>query len=168
MKQEKQQLNSALVQLFNHILRQEELALSRGAYQNLSVSEMHLLDAAQTRPEDGPLTMKVLAGRVGVSAGSLTVAVKALEQKGYLYREKNPADRRQVLVQLTDSGRGACRAHQLFHASMVTELTCRLSAQQLSALCAALAVLDEFFAAPTKKAACAKPKEKGGTLWSAL
>lgn len=145
MTEKQQQLNAFLVGIFGDILRLEERSLSHGAHKNLSVSEMHLLDAVRAAPADLPLTMAVLAGRVGVSAGSLTVAVKALEQKGYLLRTKSDTDRRQVLVALTEKAAAACAAHERFHEEMVGEVARRLTLEQLDALAGALGALDEYF-----------------------
>lgn len=141
------ELNTFLVGVFNDILRLEERSLAKGPYKNLSVSEMHLLDAAYSAPADPPLTMATLAGKVGVSAGSLTVAVKALEQKGYLQRQRSDADKRRVFVCLTDIARGACLAHQQFHQQMIAGIAETLSDTQLDAFAAALGVLDRYFKA---------------------
>lgn len=145
MTDKEQQLNAFLVGIFGDILRLEERSLSHGEHKNLSVTEMHLLDAVALSPADQPLTMAVLAGRVRVSAGSLTVAVKALEQKGYLLRTKSETDRRQVLVTLTQKAHSACAAHEQFHREMVGEVARRLSQPQLDALAAGLKALDEYF-----------------------
>ena len=145
MTEKEMRLNTFLVGIFADILRLEERSLSHGAHKNLSVSEMHLLDAARAASSDPPLTMAVLASRVGVSAGSLTVAVKALEQKGYLLRTKSEADRRQVLVTLTDKAVTACGAHQKFHQEMVAQVAERLTEPQLSALAGALDALNDYF-----------------------
>lgn len=138
-----QQLNAFLVRVFNDILRLEEQSLARGPYQNLSVSEMHLLDAASRSEE--PLTMTALARMLRVSAGTLTVAVKALEQKGYLIRQKSEADKRRVHVVLSESAAGACEAHRRFHAEMVSGVSGALSEEELDTLVRALDALHRFF-----------------------
>ncbi|MEG1931539.1 MAG: MarR family transcriptional regulator [Pygmaiobacter sp.] len=141
------QLNTFLVEVFNDVLRLEESNLSTGSYRNLSVSELHLLDAARTLPADTALTMTALSRKLGVSAGSLTVAVKALEQKGYLCRKKCEIDKRRVLVQLTDTALGACEAHRQFHEKMIADISDRLSQKELASLDAALRILHAFFTA---------------------
>lgn len=138
-------LNHFLVGLFGDILRLEERSLAHGPYKNLSVSEMHLLDTAARIPEEELPTMATLAHRVGVSAGSLTVAVKALEQKEYLIRRKSDTDKRRVLVELTPKARGACDAHDEFHAQMVAGVCRSLSEPQLEALSGTLRALEDYF-----------------------
>lgn len=143
--EKQQQLNGFLVRVFNDILRLEEQSLARGPYQNLSVSEMHLLDAASRSEE--PLTMTALARMLCISAGTLTVAVKALEQKGYLMRQKSEEDKRKVLVVLSDAAMGACEAHRKFHAQMVEGVADVLSEEELGTLVTALDALHRFFKA---------------------
>ncbi len=54
--------------------------------------------------QDGPLTMGVLARRVGVTEKTVTGVVDRLEREGYLQRERDGADRRVVRVRLTPKG----------------------------------------------------------------
>lgn len=54
--------------------------------------------------EDGtPST--AISSRMGMEATSLTRTLKALEEKGLIYRKKNPKDGRGVLIYLTDFGK---------------------------------------------------------------
>jgi DNA-binding MarR family transcriptional regulator len=54
--------------------------------------------------EDGtPSTY--ISSRMGMEATSLTRTLKTLEEKGLIYRKKNPDDGRGVLIYLTDLGK---------------------------------------------------------------
>jgi MarR family transcriptional regulator, organic hydroperoxide resistance regulator len=54
--------------------------------------------------EDGtPST--AISSRMGMEATSLTRTLKTLEEKGLIYRKKNPKDGRGVLIYLTDFGK---------------------------------------------------------------
>jgi DNA-binding MarR family transcriptional regulator len=54
--------------------------------------------------EDGtPSTY--ISSRMGMEATSLTRTLKTLEEKGLIYRQKNPDDGRGVLIYLTDLGK---------------------------------------------------------------
>lgn len=53
---------------------------------------MHLLELL------GPLTPGQLADRTGLTTGGVTVVLDRLEKSGYARRERNPADRRSVLI----------------------------------------------------------------------
>lgn len=51
-------------------------------------------------------TVGELGERLLLDSGTLTPLLKRMEQKGLLTRQRNPADERQVTIQLTESGRG--------------------------------------------------------------
>jgi MarR family transcriptional regulator, organic hydroperoxide resistance regulator len=48
----------------------------------------------------GPMTPGRIADRTGLSTGGVTVLLDRLEQAGYVRRERNPDDRRSVVVHL--------------------------------------------------------------------
>ena len=52
----------------------------------------------------GPLCQSELAEKLLKSGGNLTLVVDNLEKAGYVARERDPADRRFVVVKLTDKG----------------------------------------------------------------
>jgi len=52
----------------------------------------------------GPLCQSELAEKLLKSGGNLTLVVDNLEKAGYVKRERDPADRRFVVVKLTDRG----------------------------------------------------------------
>jgi DNA-binding MarR family transcriptional regulator len=53
---------------------------------------------------EGPLTAGQLAARVGLTrGGAITAALDRLEKAGYIVRERDPADRRQVRIRHTDA-----------------------------------------------------------------
>ena len=52
----------------------------------------------------GPLCQGELAEKLLRSGGNLTLVVDNLEKAGYVLRERDPADRRFVVVKLTDRG----------------------------------------------------------------
>ncbi|MBW8805583.1 MAG: MarR family transcriptional regulator [Catenulisporales bacterium] len=54
--------------------------------------------------EVGPTSQADLGRRVGLDRSDVTAAVTDLEEKGYLERTPDPADRRRNLVRLTDDG----------------------------------------------------------------
>lgn len=54
----------------------------------------------------GPLTPTQLAGRDSVSTPSMTRTINCLADKGLVERSPHPDDGRQILVTLTDDGRG--------------------------------------------------------------
>lgn len=148
MQADAEQLNRFLVEVFHDVLHLEEQALAKGPFKNLSVSEMHVIEAVCDGQREKQNSMAALAGRLRVSAGTLTIAVKTLEQKGYLMRRRSKEDRRRVLVAATSLGQKAYEVHRQFHARMVASVEARLSPQELQTLAQALSTLHLFFSAP--------------------
>lgn len=144
MTQQQQTINGFLVDVFNDVLRLEERSLRRER-SGLSLTELHVLETVQRVSEEHGGTMADIAAALGVTSGTLTIAVKTLEQKGYVRRERDDADRRRVIVRLTDKAQPALRRHAEFHRALVTGATERLSDEELRAFTKALGSLRSFF-----------------------
>ena len=67
----------------------------------LTVTQFGVLDALH---HIGPLCQGELAEKLLRSGGNLTLVVGNLEKAGLVLRERDPADRRYVVVKLTDKG----------------------------------------------------------------
>ena len=137
------QINRFLVEIFNNILHLEEASLAHGPCKNLSVSEMHVLEAVQNGG-DNP-SMSSLAASLSITASTLTVAVKTLEQKGYLVRRRCEDDKRRVAVQLTDKAGSALAHHAAFHQDLIRQVSEQLTPSQMNDLLLALGRLHDFF-----------------------
>jgi DNA-binding MarR family transcriptional regulator len=72
---------------------------------DLSGVEFHLLAAIRTAPDHRP-SPRDLLGPLMVSSGGLTNRIDRLEKANLVERIANPEDRRGVLLQLTEKGRG--------------------------------------------------------------
>jgi MarR family 2-MHQ and catechol resistance regulon transcriptional repressor len=68
---------------------------------NLTVTQFGVLEALH---HIGPLCQGELAEKLLRSGGNLTLVVDNLEKAGYVARERDPADRRFVVVKLTTKG----------------------------------------------------------------
>ena len=144
MTQQQQTINGFLVDVFNDVLRLEERSL-RKERTGLSLTELHVLETVQRVSEERGGTMADVAAALGVTSGTLTIAVKTLEQNGYVRRERDDADRRRVIVRLTDKALPALRRHAEFHRALVTGATERLTDEELRAFTKALGSLRSFF-----------------------
>ena len=87
---------SFLDHMFDHIMDLEERALHHVGADDLSVRELHVLDAVGERMADGRNTMTGIADGLSIQVSSLTVAVNTLVRKGYLVRERENRDRRVI------------------------------------------------------------------------
>ncbi|NCB04667.1 MAG: MarR family transcriptional regulator [Clostridia bacterium] len=137
-------LNRFFVQTFNKIMAAEERALQASGVTNLSVRELHIVEAAVLCGA-GEATMSRLAAMLGISVGALTTAVNTLVRKGYLVRRGRPDDRRIVLVEPTEAGLTANEQHERFHEQMIEAVAQQLPQEQLTTLTASLEALSEFF-----------------------
>ena len=139
------ELNTFLVNVFNDILRLEEASLLKGESTNLSISEMHVIDAVYDGYQDGSNTMTEIATKLMVTASTLTTAVKTLEQKGYLMRTKLPTDKRKVIVTPTPLSEKPYHSHKEFHSALVNKVSQELTCEELSVLTLALSKLHRYF-----------------------
>lgn len=139
------QLNNFFVDIFNDILRLEEDSLAKGNFKNLSVNEIHVIEAVCDGEKNGFNTMKELSKRLMITASSLTIAVKTLEKKGYLIREKDNEDKRKVIVVSTEMGKKAYAHHKMFHTELIASVSETLNEAELTALTQALETLNSFF-----------------------
>jgi len=78
----------------------------------------------------GPIKMKDLAEKIGVTTGTLTVAVDRLEKKALLVRKPHDTDRRAFLIELTDQGRVKFGEHHKFHRRMTEEVMAGLTPEE--------------------------------------
>ena len=90
--------------------------------------------------------MTVLAATLRVTVGSLTVAIKTLERKGYVQRLRSDADKRRVHVIPLPPALEVEQYHRAFHRRMVAAVTNAVSSDQLDVLISSLhAISDSFY-----------------------
>lgn len=135
-------LNKLLVQLFNDILHIEEKAIKSTGIDNLSITEIHTIDAIGT---EGNKTMGEIANNLRITVGTLTTAINRLIKKGYVERKRIEEDRRVVIVNLTESGQKVFDAHNIFHKEMIDEILENVQGDDLKVLTNALSEVSKFF-----------------------
>ncbi len=93
----------------------------------LNRTDMRIIDALD---QEGPAPAGRLAELTGLSSGAMTTALDRLERAGYARRVRDQADRRRVLVELTDQ---AATLHRYYaeHAAYAERLYHRHSLEQL-------------------------------------
>lgn len=74
-----------------------------------------------------PTTVMALAGRMGVTAATMSLSVDRLERKGYVVRLKDAKDRRRVHVRLTSAGVRMREANSVLDPARVEALVARLT-----------------------------------------
>ncbi|MEG0856048.1 MAG: MarR family transcriptional regulator [Terrisporobacter sp.] len=135
-------LNKLLVQLFNDILHIEEKALKDTGFSNLSITEIHTIEAIGT---EGNRTMGEIAHDLRITVGTLTTAINRLIKKGYAERKRIEEDRRVVLVNLTEKGREVFDTHSVFHKEMIDGILENFQGEDLKILTKTLSKASRFF-----------------------
>ena len=135
-------LNYLLVDLFNDILQIEQNALKNGPLSDLSVTEIHTIEAIGMYE---PRSMSEVAQDLNITVGTLTTAINKLIKKEYVERKRIEEDRRVVLIQLTKKGKLAYRIHEKFHKDMIVETIDGLSEDEEEVLIMSLEKLNKFF-----------------------
>lgn len=135
-------LNEVLVRLFRDINTIEERALKNGDFPDVTTNDMHVMEAIGL---DSAKNMTSVAKSLGVTTGTLTIAINSLVKKNYVSRVRSEEDRRVVLVSLTERGQEAYRHHELFHEKMIQACVGELSVDEQKILEQSLGRLNQFF-----------------------
>ena len=133
MKPFEEQLNEVIVDTYRSILRVEENILKRSDQTDLSISEIHMLEAVG-KGEDRRRTISELAEVLNITLPSVTVAINKLMKKGYVEKVRGEEDGRIVYVSLTRQGRRIDSAHRYFHESMVRSIIRDMTESEMQAL----------------------------------
>jgi DNA-binding MarR family transcriptional regulator len=88
-----------------------------------------------------PTTVMDLAGHMGVTPATMSLAIDRLERKGYVVRLKDAKDRRRVHVRLTSAGVRVRESSSVLDASRVETLVSRLSEDERQRAIEGLALL---------------------------
>ena len=110
-------VNDYLVSVFNDILTIEESELKKSQFNDLSITEMHTIEA---------------------------IGMYNLVKKGYVERLRSEDDRRVVKLGLTKKGKLLFRVHQHFHREMVKNILKGMEQEEEQALLRALKNLHDF------------------------
>ncbi|MBE6070872.1 MAG: MarR family transcriptional regulator [Clostridium butyricum] len=136
------EINKLLVQLFNDVLQIEEKSLKEGVISDLSITEIHTIEAIGMYTEK---SMSEVAQILKITVGTLTTAINKLIKKEYVERKRIEEDRRVVLVKLTKKGKLAYRIHEKFHHDMVNTAIDGLSEEEEEVLISSLNKINNFF-----------------------
>ena len=135
-------INDILVNLFNEIWDIEEKALITEQFKDISVNDMHIMEAIGI---EKPKNMSSVARLIDVTVGTLTIAINNLVKKGYVMRVRSEEDRRVVLISLSEKGKVAYEHHRQFHQKMVEAVLENLNQEETLVLTNAMKKLSSFF-----------------------
>lgn len=145
-------LNDLLTRMYRSVELMEEQMLRSSQNLNLSISEIHLLEAVgSSNSEETGRSISELSSCMGISLPSVTAAINKLAAKGYVEKRKAEKDGRVVYVYLTKMGRKADLAHRYFHKKMVNSISASLTEDEKKAMLKGMEKLSRFFDNNLKK-----------------
>ena len=117
--------------------------LLRRAPQRISRSDAGVLRALT----NGPRRITELADLEGHAQPTMTLLVKRLEERGWVARRRDPADRRAVLVSLTEAGTAALEDVRAVYRTVLRNHLVALSDEEIAALLIATEALETLIEA---------------------
>ena len=122
----------------------EEQCLRKACSKDLSIRELHVLEAVSSLRGSGRNTMAEIARYLHLSPASLTTAVNVLVKKEFVTRSYSPVDRRVIYVELSESGEEANRKYLDFVRDMIRTVGRDLDEENTDAMIASIISLTEY------------------------
>jgi len=128
--------------LFHEIGNLERKAIITEEFKDISNKDMHVIEAIGMGVDN---TMSVVAKKLGITAGSLTISINNLVNKKYVLRKRGKVDRRKVYISLSEKGQKAFSHHKSFHKKLTEALVKPLNQEEMKVLLKSLSGLFGFF-----------------------
>lgn len=128
-----------LLQIANKYSRIEELPIRIDEGNEVTTREAHIIQAIGERAK---MSVTGLASYFGITKSAASQMIAKLVKKGFLEKELAPHSNKELQVSLTQLGRKAFDAHELFHGKDMNDLVDHLSSFSLSQI-ATISVLLE-------------------------
>jgi DNA-binding MarR family transcriptional regulator len=107
---------------------------------SISRTEAGVLNALASRPR----RITELAAREGVTQPAITLLVNRLEEREWVRRAADPADRRAVLVELTSGGESVISRLRAEYRALVHEEMASLEDREVETLARAVEIIDHL------------------------
>jgi DNA-binding MarR family transcriptional regulator len=118
-------LSTALIQFYEKLFSWESAVAKNSG---LSPQQNHTIEIVG---DEGPIRMKPLSEKLGVTTGTLTVMIDRLEKAGFVERRNDPEDRRAFNVVLTKKGKEIHKEHHAYHHQLVEDISSDLDPEQI-------------------------------------
>lgn len=112
---EKEKIHGKFESIMALTMKLEKTPKRYGTDQELSHSEIHLIEIIGDTPDQGVTDLSRL---MGVTKGAISQALKRLEKKGLTAKSPDPANLSRTLVTLTAKGKIAYWTHKHWHEAM--------------------------------------------------
>lgn len=158
---EEKVLYKKLQESFNYVANftniVEERTMDLKLIPDLTVGELHVIEMVDQN-NNKPMTL--IAKKLKVTVGSLTICINRLVQKGYLLRIRHEMDHRIILVSITQKGKKVLKAHDLFHENILGLVLEGITLQQAVKVMTQFAMVLENYYDP-KTIVTTSTKKKG-------
>ncbi len=135
-------LSRLFMELSRSILDAEEKTLITGEFSDITLNDIHVIDAIG---DSEAVSSSTVAKRLGVTMGTLTKAVDALVRKCYVQRSRSDSDKRRVLLSLLEKGKVLYGRHEQFHERMMEAALSQLEPEETRQLTRSLSSLRNYF-----------------------
>ncbi|MBF4348820.1 MULTISPECIES: MarR family winged helix-turn-helix transcriptional regulator [Vibrio] len=134
-----EKLNQQLTEFYDKMSSWEQSVVRDTGY---SLAQIHTIEVLGIH---GPMRMKELAQKLGITTGTLTVQIEKLVNAKLIERGAHPDDRRSIVVTLTAEGQKIHRQHNQLHVELVKDLTRYLDANEETVLLNSLLKMNQEF-----------------------
>lgn len=141
MTQKTTNLNHEIIEFYDKFSAWEHKVVKGKAF---SLAQIHTIEVLGAH---GPMRMKALSDKLGITTGTLTVQVDKLVAADIIARQPHETDRRSIVVTLTKTGESLYQEHNDLHLEMMQQITKDLSAEQKALLLECLASMNRNFEA---------------------
>lgn len=136
----------------------EEKTMDTKSIPDLTIGELHVIEMVN-RYNNKP--MSLIANKLKVTVGSLTIGVNRLVQKDYLLRIRDEMDHRVILLSVTPKGKKVLKVHDKFHEDILGLVLDTLNLPMTEKIITQFAKVLEMYYDPIGAAeAAAKEKDK--------
>lgn len=104
----------------------------------ITLTQMHTIEVLGS---NGNLRMKELAGKMGITTGTLTVNMDKLEKMNLVKRVPNENDKRSTLIHLTKEGEILYKEHHDLHRKLTEDMQSTLTQTEIQHF---LSILDKI------------------------
>lgn len=134
-----EKLNQQLTEFYDKMSSWEQSVVRETGY---SLAQIHTIEVLGIH---GPMRMKELAQKLGITTGTLTVQIEKLVNAKLIERGAHPDDRRSIVVTLTAEGQKIHRQHNQLHVELVKDLMRYLDANEETVLLNSLLKMNQEF-----------------------
>lgn len=140
------QLEESFNTIANMTMVIEERTMDTKNIPNLTIGELHLIEMVN-RYNNKPMTL--IANKLHITVGAMTICLNRLVQKGYLLRTRDEMDRRVILLSITPEGKKVLKYHNKFHDDIIGLALDNLSIQQAAKVLNQFAYVLEYYYDPS-------------------